>query len=340
MKDAPPGRRLDLNESPYPPSSEIIDAVAAAAAGLNRYPTVDDPALLAALAQYAGAPADRIVLAAGSNELLHLAPLLAEARPGDEIVLPEPSFPTYGKVAAFCRLTAKRTPLTPAGAVDVAAILAAITDRTRIVAVPTPNNPTGGWLGAAEIARLARETPPHTLLHLDEAYYEFGQAAGAPASLPLLARAPAPWLATRSFSKAFGLAGARIGYGIASSADLAARWRAMRPNFNISSLSLAAGRAALAHRDAGARRVAEIIAERDRLADGLRGLGLPPLPSAANFLAFPAARLGGLDAAARLAEQGVRLAGFSLGGAPYLRATIGTSEDSAALLSALARALT
>ena len=332
-------RRLHLNESPLAPSPHVIDAIAEAAQSLNRYPGEAQSGLFEAIAAYAGVAPERIVVTAGSSELLHMLPFIARTRPGDEIVLPEPTFPVFAKVAAMHGLTVRNVPVDARGAADVDGILAAISQRTAIVAVATPNNPTGGMVGADDLARLCAEMPAGPLFHLDEAYYEFGRVAGGPETLPLLARVKGRWLSSRSASKAFGLAGLRLGYAIASDAALAAECRAVRPMFNVNALALAAGRAALAHAEESLADVAALAAERDRVAGRLAALGLSPLPSGANFIAFAAAPLGA-DPVAVLAERGILVIGFAMAdGTPMIRASIGSEADNEALLAALATLL-
>lgn len=328
--------RLHLNESPIAPSRAVVDAVSEAARALNLYPDEKSSGLTEALAAYAGVAPDRVLLNGGSSELLYMLPFIAEAKAGDEIVLPQPTFPVFHRVAAMHRLTVRDVPVDAEGIPDVDALLAAITERTALVCVPTPNNPTGGVLGEAALARLCREMPSHVLFHLDEAYYEFGRAAGGPDTLPLLETVPGRWISSRSASKAFGLAGLRLGYAIGCDVALTAAARACRQTFSVSRLALAAGRAALAHADEALARVAGFTAERERVAARLCGLGLAPLPSGANFLAFPAARLGEAPVDA-LRARGLLVITFRMpDGRAMIRASLGSPEANDALLAALA----
>ncbi len=325
---------MHLNESPFPPSSRVVSAIAEAARQINRYPPIDSAELLGAIAKYCGAPADRIVLSSGSNELLHLLPLIARAG-GGEMIVPDPSFPTFRKVAGFHDIAIRAVPVTQDGRADVDAILSATTPRCRLVCVPSPNNPTGGMLSADEITRLAEGVPATMLLHFDEAYYEFGRQAGGVETLPILSERTGPWIASRSFSKAFGLAGLRLGYSIASSCELAARCRSLRPNFCVNALAQIAGKAALDDLAAMHETVEKIAVERERLRRGLTKSGFSPLPSAANFVALPlASSTAGL--AGHLAASGILVGSFDLpGGAPAIRITTGAGDDTDALLLAL-----
>ncbi|GAB5374301.1 MAG: histidinol-phosphate transaminase [Acuticoccus sp.] len=328
--------RLHLNESPLAPPDYVVEAVAEAARTLNLYPDEARSGLIEALAAYAGAPADRLMLNGGSSELLYMLPHIAGAQAGQEMVLPQPTFPVFAIVARMHGLTVRGVPVDAAGAADVDAILAAITPDTALVCVPTPNNPTGGVLDAAALSALCRAMPPHVLFHLDEAYYEFGRAAGGPETLPMLAEVRGPWVSSRSASKAFGLAGLRLGYAIFSDTALRDRARANRQAFSVNRLALAAGRAAVAHADDALARVDAFTAERQRIAAALGALGLAPLPSGANFLAFPAAPLGA-DPVDALTARGLLTIGFAMPeGRAMIRASLGTRQDNDALLAALA----
>lgn len=327
-------RRMHLNESPYPPAPGVVAAIADAAVNANRYPAADDAAFYAALSAYCGVPQDRIAVTAGSNELLHMLPLIARAH-GAEMVVPDPSFPTYRKVAAFHDITVHGVPVLADGRPDIDGVLAAITPKTRLVCVPSPNNPTGGLVTEDEVRRLVAGVPDTILLHFDEAYYEFGRAEGGVDALPILESRKGPWISSRSFSKAFGLAGVRLGYAMTGDAALAAQIRALRPNFCVNAIAWAAGKAALAdlaHVDA---LVAHTAAARRRLSDGLAALGFAPLPSAANFVAFPVPAKEG-DLAGRVEAAGILTTTFMMpGNAPAIRITIGTGEDTDAVLAAL-----
>lgn len=333
-----PARSLHLNESPFPPSRAAVEAMQAAAAELNRYPDHDGLALTQALAARNGVSADRIVIGAGSNEIL-FASSETSLDPGDEVVMPEPGFPAYAKGASMADARIVGVPIRADGVLDIPAMLAAVTDRTRLVFVSSPHNPTGGLLAEADIRRLVADLPDHLLLHYDEAYYEFGRAAGGPDTLPILAERTGPWIATRSFSKAYGLAGARIGYGIASSAEVADAFRRIRINFSVGSIALAGALAALGDVDHLDKILNHTAAERDYLTGALRARGLQVLPSAANFVTVITPRPSG-EVAARLAAGNIHVIALPWRDTPgALRITIGTRADSDATLDALAGAL-
>lgn len=326
--------RLHLNESPVPPSLKAVVAMRMAAAEVHRYPENEPVALAAALAASTGVAPERLVFGNGSSELLLAAAQLALG-PGDEAIVPVPSFPLYEKAVAIQRGHAVSVPTTAAGRVDVAAVLAAIGPRCRLVYAATPNNPTGGQLTAGAIEALALGVPPHVLLLLDEAYYEFGREAGGPETLPILSRRRGPWIATRTFSKAQGLAGIRVGYGIARDAALADAFRGLRLNFTLNHVAQAGALAALADAAHTRAMLASNAAARARLAAGLQGLGFDVFPSATNFVTArtprPAARL-----ASALADEGILVLPLAWRGEPdVLRITVGTAADVEAVLAAL-----
>ena len=231
-------------------------------------------------------------------------------------------------------------PLRADGVVDVAAMLAAVTPRTRLVFIATPHSPSGGMLAGEEIERLLAQLPDHLLLHYDEAYYEFARHAGGPEALPLLGRRKGPWIATRTFSKAYSLAGARIGYGIASSPALGRR-------LSQGSHNIQHRRRGLGGRPGRARREPNISSnlldhtarEREHLAGALAALGLRTLPSAANFVTV-LTTLPASDLAAALQAENILVLPLPWRDTPgALRITIGTREDNDAVITGLRGAM-
>ncbi len=299
----------------------------------NRYPDHQGRALCALIAARSGIAANRIVVGAGSNELLFTSAEIC-VDTGDEVVAPVPGFPSFAKSTLMRAGTLVGVPCTTDGCVDVDAVLAAITPRTRLVFVSSPHNPTGGLLTHAEIERLVHGVPDHVLLHFDEAYYEFGQHAGASETLPLLERRRGAWISTRSFSKAYGMAGARIGYGLTSTPELASAYRAARVNFSANNIALAGAAAAWNDDVALATLLTHNAARRDQLIAGLAPLGYRALPGAANFVAFvtptPAVALQ-----AGLRDHGILVIAFPFPGTNgALRISMGTEQDMQAVIDA------
>jgi histidinol-phosphate aminotransferase len=329
---------LGSNENPYGPSPAACDAVRDHLHLLHRYPDPLGARLRQALGdRYAIDPA-RILLGNGSHELLmQLAQVFAG--PGDEVVFSRYGFAVFALAAqaagAMPRVVEAlpRTAEMPLGH-DLEAIAAAITPATRLVYLANPNNPTGTWFGQAALQRFMVRVPPDVLVVLDEAYAEMAEVAVDCASGLALQAAHPNLVVTRTFSKAYGLAGLRVGYLIAAPGLVAVMDR-VRESFNVNALALAAAEAALAD-TAHLRKTCEgNAAARAELSRALRARGVPVLPSQTNFiLAEFGARAASVEA--ELIERGVVLrpmGGYGL--AEWLRITVGTAEENARLLATL-----
>ena len=330
--------QLHLNESSFPPSPAAVEAIRARAANVNRYPETHGGTLGDALAARTGIPRDRIVFGNGSDELLHLA-CLAALEAGTEAVMPTPSFPRYRVSTLLQGAKPVNVGLRQDGANDVEGLIAAIGPATRAVFACNPNNPTGAFFHDADLERLASGVPAEVLLVIDEAYGEFARPLGAPDTLAALARRRGPWVVTRTFSKAYALAGMRLGYALASDEALADGMARGRTTFNVTDLALAAAEAALADHAHVERLLATCAAGRTQLDAGLRKLGLAPLPTATNFIAVDLRRpvqpvLDALRASGVLARE-FRDPGYET----FLRITVGIAEENAVALAALAKAL-
>ncbi len=337
--ERPALRRLNLNESAFPPSPLTIAAIQAAAARVNRYPDPKGRELCAALAARLGVAAQRIVLGNGSDELIALVGQMTLERKSSA-VLPTPSFPRYLHAAKLAGATPIAVPVDADGANDAASMLKAIRPDTRLVYCATPNNPTGAMLDENRLRAFVAAVPDDVLLALDEAYFEFARHAGGPDAGQVLAAARrGPWVLLRTLSKAYGIAGLRVGYCVASDATLAEALNRMRGAFNVNVVAQAAALAALGD-EAHTRTLVDGCArERERLAAGFRRLGCEPLPSVANFVS---ARLPmqAAEAVQRLARLGIMVG--VVGPAPferYIRVTVGTGEDTDAVLAALGEVL-
>ncbi len=327
-------RRMNLNESPYPPSPNAIAAMQEACTGINRYPDSQWRALTAALSARTGIASSRIVMGNGSDELIASAGRIA-LTPGDEVVAPIPSFGSFAKSAALQGAKLVSVPVRADGASDVEGMLAAVTERTRLLFLVTPNNPTGGMLRGADVKRLAEQLSDTVLLILDEAYHEFAMQAGGEDLLAVLRQRDGPWAIFRSFSKAYGLAGIRVGYMLCGSDAVSSAFQVARNAFTVNGVAQAGALAALED-DAHMRAiVAAMATERDELAAGLRALGCSPFPSVGNFVTAPTELLAA-DVMAGLEARGIMITGVPAPGYErYVRITVGTAEDTDAILTAL-----
>ena len=259
------GLKLSSNENPYPPLPGVIDAVAAAIS-YNRYPDAAGMVLRERLGERFGVSADEVHLGAGSVSILAQL-LLAVAGPGDEVVHAWRSFEAYPSLVTVTGATGIRVPNRPDGAHDIAAMVAAVTDRTRAVIICTPNNPTGTVVTADGFAELMAAIPGDVLVILDEAYYEFVTDPARVDGTELIGRHPNV-VVLRTFSKAYGLAALRLGYAIGDARVLDAA-RATAIPLSVTEAAQLAALASLEREDELLERVGHIVATRDRLRAGL-----------------------------------------------------------------------
>lgn len=275
------GFKLSSNENPFPP----LPAVAAALrdeSALNRYPDATAARLRRRLAERFGVDPEEVHVGAGSVSILSQL-LLAAAGPGDEVIHPWRSFEAYPGLVTVAGARAVEVPLDPEGRHDLPAMARAVGDRTRAILICSPNNPTGPVVGAAEFEAFVAEVPPDVLIILDEAYAEFITDPRAVDGLRRTGSAAANVVAVRTFSKAYGLAGLRIGYAIGHRRILDAARSTAIPL----SVTAQAETAALASLDAEEElleRVRVITARRDRVAAGLRAAGWRVPEAQGNFV--------------------------------------------------------
>ena len=328
---------LGSNENPYGPSPAARAAVTETLDALHRYPDPLGGDLKRALAAKLGVSVDRILLGNGSHELLmQFAQVFAG--PGLDVVASQYGFAVYALAAQAVGATLRLAPALPADHAmprghDLAALLAAITPATRIVYLANPNNPTGTWFDADAFEAFLRAVPESVLVVADEAYAEFADAPGHASALPLLERHP-NLVVTRTFSKAYALAGLRVGYAVAD-AGLVAVMERVRESFNVNMAGLAAAEAALGDGAHLRRTLAANAAQRVQLAAALRKRGLFVHPSQTNFLLVDfGAEAAPLEAV--LLVEGVvprPMAGYGL--PTCLRITVGTEAENEWLLAAL-----
>jgi histidinol-phosphate aminotransferase len=328
---------LASNESCFGPRPEVLEAAQRALAGVHRYPDPSYTALRGALADRYGVPRERIALGNGSCDIL-LSAGEALLEPGAEIVYAWPAFSVYPHLAAASGARAIAVPLDGEDRHDLDAMAAEITVATRLVLVCNPNNPTSTAVGLDEVAAFMERVPRHVCVILDEAYCEFALAIGDTyASLDLIKRWPNLVL-LRTFSKAYGLAGLRMGYALCGSEDFRIAVDQVRQPFYTNMAAQAAAVEALRHQDDLERRVTHTVAARLELMEGLRELGLWVAESDANFVwtHLPPDSVEA-DVVSGLTERRVLVrAGAALGRERSLRVTIGSDAENARFLAALA----
>jgi histidinol-phosphate aminotransferase len=319
--------RLASNEVPYPLLPEVVEAVAKALVDGNRYPDPTVAALTARLAAKHGLPAEQLIVGCGSNQLLQeLITISCDA--GEQVVFGWRSFEAYPGFTAIAGAVAVRVPLT-AMALDLPAMAAAITDRTRLVLLCSPNNPTGTAITAVQMRAFLAQVPTDVLVALDEAYAEFVDDPAVVNGFDLLAEHP-NLVVLRTFSKAYGLAGLRVGYAVGS-AEVIGALRQVHLPFSVTLAAQAAALASLDVEPALLAQVAAVVALREPFRRELLALGWDVPPTQGNFVWLPAGpdsdRLSQV-----LEDHGVLVRCFSGEG---LRITIARAEDNARVLSAL-----
>ena len=326
--------KLASNENPRGPSLKALGAIASAAADITRYPDGNGYALRSALALHHGVAPERIVLGNGSNDVLELVSQ-AFLTPGDEAVYSEHAFAVYPLATRARGAKGIEVKARDYGH-DLDAMLAAITPRTRVVFVANPNNPTGTWIPAPRIGAFLDAVPRDVVVVLDEAYDEYLDEADRSPAVTWVVRHP-NLVVSRTFSKAYGLAALRVGYGVMEPAVADMLHRVRQP-FNVNALAQAAALAALADTDYVEQSARLNREGMQALENGLAALGVATLPSHANFILVrvgDAARVYG-----ELLRRGVivrPVAGYGL--PEWLRITIGLPDENRRFLDALAQAL-
>lgn len=333
---APPGEavKLSANENPLGPSPLAVEAMTRAAWEAHRYPDSTCRALRRALSERMDVPAEQIVVSNGADSVFTLV-AQAMLEPGTPVAIPATTFATYEIAARVARADVWRVPM--AGwSVDAGALSDALRRGARMAFVANPNNPTGTLLGPAELDLLVRAVPEGGLLILDEAYVEFAGEA-APDSLALV-RDGAPVLVVRTFSKAYALAGLRVGYAVGPRPVIDALWR-VREVFATSRLAEAAALAALGD-EAHLRRGLELVrAGRRQIYSALDRMGIEYVPSHANFV-WIRTGVSSSRLVPELARRGVLVRPGDYWGAPdWIRVTVGTAAQNDRFVRALEEAL-
>lgn len=328
--------KLASNESPFPPMPEVAEAIAAGVDALNRYPDGAARALRRELAERHGVEPAQVAIGNGSCELLLLAGQ-AMLDPGTTVMYATPSFSLYGHLAAAAGAEAVEVPLAGDDGHDLEHMAALVDERTRLVIVCNPNNPTGVYRSADDLEAFVDALPGDLPVLIDEAYNEFVSAPDRGRMLSLARRRP-NLLVTRTFSKAHGLCGLRVGYAIGGP-DWIRALDTVRQPFNTNALAQVAALESLRRPAELDRRVRATLAARAELAAELAGEGWGVVPSEANFmLTRPPAALGdGPRVHQELLRRGVIVRdGTSLGCPGRLRISVGTPDEHAVFRAARA----
>jgi histidinol-phosphate aminotransferase len=318
--------KLDTNENPYGTSLRVQEALASFDR-YHRYPDSDQRIARQRIADYSGAPFGRVIIGNGSDELLDLL-MIATLDPGDEVIVPVPTFSEYTLRAPIFGGVAREVSRHSDFELDLDAIEDAVNDRTKLIIVASPNNPTGNLVTSQQLVRLLRTG---ALVVVDEAYFEFSTKTLLPYT-----REFDNLVILRTFSKWAGLAGLRVGYGIFPPGLAEAIWRFKQP-FNVGVAGLTAIEAVLDDAPYLLETVSRIRVERNRLYRALRKLNfLQPFPSLGNYILCQVTRGSAHDIHRRLLRRGILVRKYS---DPllkdYLRFSVGTPEDTDALIAGL-----
>lgn len=327
--------KLASNENPLGPGQMARDAARRALDQLHRYPDGAGFRLKAALCERFGLDPEQLTLGNGSNDVLELAGRAFLQR-GDEVIFSEHAFAVYKLVTLGCSATPVEVPARLYGH-DLAAMVDAISERTRLIFLANPNNPTGTWFHRHAFDSFMARVPASVLVVLDEAYFEYIEEADYPNGLALLERYP-NLIVTRTFSKIYGLASLRVGYAVAN-AQITDLLNRVRQPFNVNAAALAAAEAALQDSNYIEDSKSENTAGLAQIAEGLGKLGLQMIPSVANFIAFDCGRPA-LSLYQALLHEGVIVRPIgSYGLANHLRVSIGLADENERFLAALTRVL-
>lgn len=323
--------KLASNENPLGPSPRALEAIRAALPELDRYPDGSAHHLVRALARHWEVDPASIAVGNGSDEIIHFLGL-AYLRPGDQVLTGHPTFVRYESAAVLNEAEYVAVPLRDYR-FDLAAMAERLTERTRLVFIANPNNPTGTIVTRAELDRFLDRCPEETIVVLDEAYYEYVESPDYPASLDYV-RTGRNVVVLRTFSKIYALAGLRVGYGIARP-EIVAALEQVREPFNVNSLAQVAATASLDDPDQVARSRRVNAEGRELFYREFRRLGLPFVETQANFVLVDVRR-DGRSVYEGLLRRGVIVRTCHLFGLPnHLRVTIGTREENERFLREL-----
>jgi histidinol-phosphate aminotransferase len=327
--------KLASNENPLGPSPQALKAIRKELVQLHRYPDGSGFYLKEALCRQLGVAADQILLGNGSNEIIELA-LRTFLSPGQEVISPSPSFLVYGTAVQAVGGKNILVPLKKL-TVDLEAMRDRLGPKTRIIIVNNPNNPTGTIIKRKAWERFLKSIPDHILVLLDEAYIDFVEDRDCPDGLEYLSSGKA-LLVLRTFSKAYGLAGLRLGFGL-TRADLADYMNRVRQPFNVNSLAQAGALGALKDREFYEKTRALVREGKMVLEKGLKQMGLAALPSQANFLLIKVPRKAQEVFEAMLYKGVIIRSMKSYGLEDYIRVNVGLPEENRIFLKALKEVL-
>jgi len=329
--------KLASNENPLGPSPAAVEAMQKMLSKMHIYPDGNCFYLREALAEKIAVRPEQLIFGNGSDEILSFL-TMAYLNPGDEAVMVDPSFSEYDFAVRIMGGIPKRVNLEGADfSYNVDRILETVNDKTKLVFICSPNNPTGSVIKSAELERLIRSLPEKVMVVLDQAYFEYVDDPEHPAGLNYITEG-LPVVALRTFSKIYGLAGLRIGYGVAP-VQIVSDLNRVREPFNVSAIAQAAAHAALKDDQHIERSREMVFSARRQLAEGLAQIGLKPVPDQANFC-FVDIGIDSKQAFSALMQKGVIVRTGDIFGFPtYIRVTYSTPEENKRFITALGEVL-
>lgn len=323
--------KLASNENPYPPSKKVLAAMAKAAASVNRYPDGGCVLLRKALAKFLKVGEDQLIFGNGSDEVIVLS-VKAFVAKGDEVIIAQPSFLVYDIAARLAGAKIHAVPLKHFR-YDLAGMKAKLSSKTKIVFLGNPDNPAGTYINKTELESFIKAASKETLIFIDEAYFEYVHAKDYPDSLQLIKKYPNV-MATRTFSKMYGLAGLRVGYGIARP-EIIDILNRLREPFNVNAIAQAAAIAALGDQPYYKKIAKDVEVQRQYLYRSLTGLNLTCEASCTNFILV---KVGGDSTAVAkaLLRKGVIIRDMSAWGLEgYIRVSIGSAAENKRFIKTL-----
>lgn len=316
--------KLASNENAMGPSDRVIKAITKAAKNINRYPDGGCYYLRKALSEKLSVSENNIVFGNGSDEIILLA-LRAFIDPGDEVVVADPTFLIY-HLASMVKGAKIRTVPLKDYRYDLDGMLGAVTDRTKVIFIANPDNPTGTYVTDKELAKFIKGISDDVLVFMDEAYYEFARGGDYPETLGLIKREDRNLVIARTFSKAYSLAGLRVGYGVARE-DIAGALNKVREPFNVNSLAQAAALAALEEKESLDASIDLVREEKERFYGAFDSLGVTYIPSRTNFILVDTNR-DSMKVFDYLLKKGVivrEMSPWGLGG--FIRVNVGLRKE-------------
>ncbi|MEP3279771.1 MAG: aminotransferase class I/II-fold pyridoxal phosphate-dependent enzyme [Stappiaceae bacterium] len=330
--------KLASNENPYGPAPEVLKCLKLNSPDLYLYPDSGSNDLRDRLADYLNVPGENLIFGNGSEDLISII-CRSVIETGDRIITLYPSFPLHEDYAALMGAHVERVCVNEHLEIDLPALIKAVETPAKMLIFSNPMNPVGCWLNPGQLHQVIAAKHPDTLLVLDEAYYEYAISGCYQSGQTMLGPDAGNWIILRTFSKAWGLAGLRIGFGICSSIELRRALDLTRTPFNINKIAQSAARMALDCCDCMKSNIEKVSAERESVVDRLLSLGFTVAPSLGNFVFFDSKRCS-TDLADRLLQCGTVVKPWKQEGFDqYVRVSIGSSEENSKFLSDMERVM-